>query len=99
VKLLVNKISPHLFQNTKRSDIVIGGAVDGNNEMQFSIKDIPGGDPKAAITLRIYLMPEVRGVLPIKVAQYQIEDGAKPKASGTVNYTVTPEIAAKLKGR
>lgn len=99
VKLLVNKVSPHLFQNTKRSDVVVGGAVDGNNEMQFSVKDIPGGDPKSPITLRVYLMSQVPGNQPIKVAQYQIEDGTKPKATGTVNFTVTPEIAAKLTGR
>ncbi|MFT6181446.1 MAG: hypothetical protein ACI9NQ_001332 [Paracoccaceae bacterium] len=99
VKLLVNKISPHLFQNTKRSDIVVGGAVDGLNEMQYSIQDIPGGDPKAVLTLRVYLMSQVQDTKPIKIAQYQIEDGAKPKASGTVRFVVTPEIAVKLTGR
>ncbi len=99
VKLLVNKTSPHLFQNTKRADVIIGGAKDGLNEMQFSIKDIPGGDPKAPITLRIYLMSEVDGMKPLKPLEYQIEDGAKPKASGTLNFIVTPEMAVKLKGK
>ncbi len=99
VKLLVNKISPHLFQNTKRSDVVIGGAVDGLNEMQYSIKDIPGGDPKAPITLRLYLMSQVPGTKPLKVAEYQIEDGTKPKTSGTLRFQVTPEMTLKLKGR
>ena len=46
VRLLVNNISSHLFQNTKRAEVVIGGAKDGVNEMQFSIKDIEGGDPE-----------------------------------------------------
>ncbi len=99
VKLLVNKTSSHLFQNTKRSDVVIGGAVDGLNEMQYSIKDIPGGDPKAPITLRVYLMSQVPGTQPIKAAEYQIEDGSKPKSSGTLRFTVTPEMTIKLKGR
>jgi hypothetical protein len=104
VKLLVNKQSSHLFQNTKRSDVVIGGAVDGLNEMQYSIKDIPGGDPNAPITLRTYLMSEVPGTLPINVMQYEIsieeaEKGVRPKASGTLRFNLTPEIAAKLKGR
>lgn len=99
VKLLVNKTSSHLFQNTKRSDVVVGGARNGLNEMQYSIKDIPGGDPKAAITLRVYLMSEVKGVQPIKAVQYQIEDGSKPKASGTLRFNVTPEMGRKLLGR
>ena len=99
VKLLVNQNSSHLFQNTKRSDVVIGGAVDGLNEMQYSIKDIPGGDPKAPITLRIYLMSQVPGTQPIKAAEYQIEDGSKPKSSGALRFNVTPEMTIKLKGR
>lgn len=99
VKLLVNKTSSHLFQNTKRSDVVIGGAHDGLNEMQYSIKDIAGGDPKAPITLRIYLMSEVQGTQPTKAVQYQIEDESKPKASDTLRFNVTPEMGRKLIGR
>ena len=104
VKLMVNKTSPHLYQNTKRADVVIGGAKDGLNEVQFSIKDIPGGDPNAPITLRIYLMSEVNGTKPLKPTEYEIDveqaaKGMKPKASGTLNFTVTPEMAVRLKGR
>ena len=99
VKLLVNKISSHLFQNTKRADIVIGGARDGLNEVQFAIKDIPGGDPEAPMTVRIYLFSQVEGTKPIKALEYQIEDGSKPKASGTLNFTVNPAMAKTLTGR
>lgn len=104
VKLLVNKTSSHLFQNTKRSDVVIGGAKDGLNEMQFSIKNIPGGDPNAPITLRVYLMSEVAGTKPIKAVEYQIDEeqakkGEKPKASGTLRFNLTPDVGKKLLGR
>ncbi len=99
VKLLVNNTSSHLFQNTKRSDVVIGGAVDGVNEIQYSIKDISGGDPKAPLTLRVYLMSQVPGTQPIKAAEYQVTDGSRPKPSGTIRFTVTPEMTIKLKGR
>jgi len=99
VNVTVNGSSSHLYQNTKRSDIVIGGARDGVNEMKFTIKDIPGGDPKAAITVRTYLMSEQQGVQPIKIAEYQISDGSKPKTSGVVKFNVTPEIAARLRAR
>ncbi len=98
VRLLVNKISSHLFQNTKRADVVVGGAKDGLNEVQFAIKDIPGGDPEAPIAVRIYLLSET-GNKPLKALEYQIEDGGKPKESGTLNFVLTPEMAVKLVGR
>ena len=98
IRLLVNGISSHLFQNTKRADLVIGGSKDGLNEVQFAIKDIPGGDPKAPMTIRIYLgSPKLEK--PIKALEYQITDGSKPEETGTLNYTVTPEMARKLAGR
>ena len=97
VKVTVNKISTHLFQNDKRAEIIVGGARDGQNQVEFSIKDIPGGDPKAAITIRVYLMSEIAGVQPIKIAQYQLEGDAKPKASGNLNFNLTPDVAAKLR--
>jgi len=89
----------YVFCPGREVKLLVNGAADGNNEMQYSIKNIPGGDPKSPITLRVYLMSEVKGVQPIKVAQYQVENGEAPKASGTLKFNVTPEIVAKLKGR
>ncbi len=97
VKLQVNTISRHLFQNTKRAEVVIGGAHLGENQMQYAIKDIPGGDPKAPMTIRIYLMSQIAGTQPLKVAEYQVEDGTKPKSSGTIRFKITKEMAAKLR--
>jgi len=97
VEVQVNRVSPHLFQNTKRAEIVIGGARDGQNMVEYTVKDIPGGDPEAPITIRVYLMSEIEGSKPIKIAQYQIEDGSKPKALGALNFKITPEVAAKLR--
>lgn len=97
VKLLVNKISTHTFQDTKGAEVVLGGAVDGRNEVQFAIKDIPGGDPKAPMTMRVYLMSEIDGQQPLKPFEYQITDGSKPESSGTRYFTVTPEMAKKLR--
>ena len=104
VKLLVNKTSRHLFQNTKRADVVIGGAKDGINELQFTVKDIPGGNPNAPITIRMYLMSEVKGQKPPKPIEYQIDEeqakkGMKPKTSGTLTFNLDQEMAKKLGGR
>jgi hypothetical protein len=104
VKLLINRKSRHIFQNTKRADVVVGGAIDGMNELQFSIKDLPGGDAKAPISIRVYLMSEVNGVKPLKLLEYQIDEEQakreeKPKGSGTLNFNLSPEMVKKLKGR
>jgi len=104
VKLLINRKSRHIFQNTKRADVVVGGAIDGMNELQFSIKDLPGGNAKAPISIRVYLMSEVNGVKPLKPLEYQIneeqaEGEERPKGSGTLNFNLSPEMVKKLKGR
>ncbi len=104
VRAVVNGKSDHLFQNEKRSDVILGGARDGVNELKYTIRDIPGGKPNSALTVRVYLMSQVRGVKPIKVAEYQIDEkqaaaGVKPKKSGSLRFQVTPEVVKKLMGR
>lgn len=99
VSVIGNGISRHLFQNDKGAEILIGGAKDGKNTLQYTIKDIPGGDPKAPMTIRMYLMSEVQGNKPLKPLEYQIENGEKPKASGTMSFVMTPEMVKHLKGK
>jgi len=99
VRLLVNKISPHLFQNTKAAEIVIGGARDGNNEIQYTIRSLPGSEGSEPMTIRIYLLSEVRGVKPVKIFEYQTGENEFPKPVGTAYFAVTPRIAATIKGR
>ncbi|TAG08348.1 MAG: hypothetical protein EAZ42_10875 [Verrucomicrobia bacterium] len=99
VQVQMNKISRHRFANAKEAEIVNGGAVDGPNEIQYTIKKLPGGTGKEAMTIRVYLLSTVPGVIPIKAFEYQIAAGEKPKASNTENFIVTQETAAKLQGR
>ena len=42
VKVRVNKISKHRFQDNQQSEVVIGGARDGINELTYEIRDLPG---------------------------------------------------------
>lgn len=99
VRLQINKISRHAFANTKDAEVVIGGARDGANEVQFAIKRLPGAEGNEPMTVRVYLMSEVRGVDPLKAFEYQVGEGEVPKAVGTLNFAVTPEMAARLQGR
>ncbi len=99
VQVQVNKISHHRFANAKEAEVVIGGAVDGANEVQYSTKKLEGGTGKEAMTIRVYLMSEVRGVNPIKAFEYQVAEGAETKPFGSGNFVVDAGIVAKLNGR
>ena len=97
VDLTINGVSKHRFQHAKEAQIVIGGARDGKNEVQFKTSLLKGGDSKSVMTIRVYLMSQVKGKKPVKVFEYQVEDGKQPLASGVKSFTITPEIANKLK--
>lgn len=97
VDLTINGVSKHKFQHDKNAQVIIGGARDGKNEVQFEITPLEGGDPKAAMTIRVYLMSQVQGRQPVKVFEYQVENGKQPEAAGVKTFTITPEIAKKLK--
>ncbi len=98
VQVQINKVSRHRFANAKEAQVVIGGAQDGPNEVQYTVKKLDGGTGKEVMTIRVYLMSEVVGEKPIKVFEYQIaaEEAAKPVDTGT--FDVTAAIAAKLVG-
>jgi hypothetical protein len=99
VQVQVNKLSRHKFENAKEAEIVLGGVVDGLNEVQFTTKSLEGGTGKEAMTIRIYLMPEVEGVQPLKVFEYQIQPEGVPKSVDTMTFTLDKATTAKMKGR
>lgn len=99
VRVQVNKISHHRFANAQEAEVVIGGAVDGRNEVQYSIRKLEGGTGKEAMTIRVYLMSETEGVKPIKAFEYQIEEGGSPQPFGTGHFIVDAETVARLAGR
>lgn len=99
VKVQINKISRHRFANAKEAEIVIGGALDGSNEVQYSVKKLDGGTGKEVMTLRVYLLSETEGIKPIKAFEYQIAAGELVKPFGTGIFTVDSAAVAKLKGK
>jgi hypothetical protein len=99
VQVQVNKISRHRFANAKEAEVVIGGAVDGPNEVQFSTRKLEGATGKEAMTIRVYLMSEVPGVKPIKAYEYQVQENGSVKPFGTSNFVVDAATAAKLNGK
>lgn len=98
VRVQVNKISQHRFANAKEAEIVIGGALDGANEVQFTTKNLPGGTGKEVMTIRVYLLSEVQGVQPIKAYEYQVAANETPKPFGSGNFVLDAAMLAKLAG-
>ena len=98
VQVQINKISHHRFANAKEAEVVIGGAVDGSNEVQFTVKKLAGGTGKEVMTIRVYLMSESAGEKPIKAFEYQIAAGEKPEPVATKVFNVDAATVAKLAG-
>jgi hypothetical protein len=88
VQVQINKISRHRFANAKEAEIVIGGAKDGPNEIQFTVKPLEGATGKEAMTIRVYLFSEVPGIKPVKVFEYQIAEGGTPKEFATEMFNI-----------
>ena len=99
VRVQINKISHHRFANAKEAEIVIGGALDGRNEVQFTTRKLDGATGKEVMTIRVYLMSEVAGVQPLKAFEYQLAAGEAPKPFGSGSFVVDPATVSKLTGR
>lgn len=96
VKVTVNKVSKHRFQDTQQSEVVIGGAFDGRNEIRYEIKNLPGYKGDEPMTLRVYIFSQLDGVKPVKIFQYQTVKGEKPKQSGSETFNIDPATGAKV---
>ena len=97
VRVKVNKISDHRFQDTKAAEVVIGGGLKGLNEVQFATKSLEGSTGKEALSVRVYLMSTTAGVKPLKVYEYQVEEGGVVKPFGSKNFVIDESIEKKLK--
>lgn len=99
VQVHVNKVSRHRFANAKEAEVVIGGAREGLNEVQYSIRKLDGGIGTEAMTIRVYLMSEIEGGAPVKIFEYQVAEKEAVKPFGTGTFFLDAATAAKLKGR
>jgi len=99
VQVQINKVSRHRFANAKEAEVVIGGAVSGSNEVQFSTKKLPGATGKEVMTIRVYLMSGKPGVKPIKSFEYQIAAGEAAKPFGSGSFVLNAATVARLEGK
>ena len=96
VEVMINKVSRHRFANAKEAYTVIGGAREGANEVQYSIKKLEGGTGQEALTIRVYILSEVEGIKPVKAFEYQVEEKASFKPFGSGDFVLDAATKAKL---
>lgn len=99
VDVSVNRVSKHRFGNAKEAELVMGGVRDGKNEISYSIKGLPGGDGKEALSIRVYVMSQIDGVKPIKAFEYQVLEGGAVQGTGAAAFDFDAAMAAKLLGK
>jgi len=98
VRVHVNQTSMHEFVNAQEAQLVIGGAKDGVNQIQYSVKDMEV-NLNEPMTIRVYLMSQVVDVKPIKIYEYQIEAGKIPEAFGKGAFNIDANVRNRLLGR
>jgi hypothetical protein len=77
----------------------MGGALDGKNEISYSVKGVPGGTGKEALAIRVYVFSQIDGVKPIKAFEYQVLEGGVVKGSGQETFELDAAMSATLLGK
>jgi hypothetical protein len=96
VRVEVNGVSRHRFANAKEAEIVIGGARDGRNEVEFTTEGLEGGTGEEALAVRVYLMSEIEGTKPIIAYEYLAKEGEPVPGTKSGSFRVDPETARRL---
>ena len=99
VKMRVNKVSNHRFQNTESSEVVIGGGRAGLNEVQFSTKALEGSTGKERLRISVFLMSTVEGVKPVQAFEYIVKENQPVKPHGSANFIIDNAVVNKLNGK
>ena len=97
VTVQVNRRSRHSIANNQAAEVVIGGAVPGENQIEYSIKSLPGSTGDEPLAIRVYVMSEKQGVKIPAVFEYLVPEGGKPKRSGKGTFNLDPAMAEKLR--
>ena len=97
VTVQVNRRSRHTIANDQRAEVVIGGAAAGENQVEFSVENLPGSTGKEPLAIRVFLMSEKPGVRVPSVFEYVVPEGGAVNAKGKGTFTLDAATAAKLR--
>ncbi len=97
VTVQVNRRSRHTIANNKRAEVVIGGANPGVNQVEYTVKSLPGAEGKEPLAIRVYLMSQKPGVRVPAVFEYLVPEGGKVNGSGSGTFTLDQAVASQLR--
>ena len=97
VTVQVNRRSRHTIANNKAAEVVIGGASPGLNEVEYTVKKLPGAAGNEPLAIRVYLMSEKPGEKVPAVFEYQVPEGGAAKSRGKGSFTLDAALASKLR--
>ena len=97
VTVQVNRRSRHTFANDKRAEVVIGGAAPGANQVEYTVKKLPGSVGNEPLAIRVYLMSETPGVKVPAVFEYIVPEGGSVKKSGSGTFNLDQIMASRLR--
>lgn len=97
VTVQVNRRSRHSFANNQTAEVVVGGAVGGANQVEYTIKSLPGSTGKESLAIRVFLMSQKPGVQVPSVFTYLVPEGGPVNKGGKGTFTVDAAVAAKLR--
>ncbi|MGJ8723333.1 MAG: hypothetical protein ACSHYB_02160 [Roseibacillus sp.] len=97
VTVQVNRRSRHTVANNKAAEVVIGGASPGVNQVEYSVKNLPGSAGNEPLAIRVYLMSEKAGTKIPAVFEYLVPEGGGVKSSGQGTFNLDQALASKLR--
>lgn len=95
----VNTISQHSLGNAKDAQLILGGLRDGENTISYDLKDLPGASQNEALCIRVYAFSQFQGVKPLKIFEYQVEEGKKTTMKGSHTFTLSAAAAKTILGK
>lgn len=95
VKMSINGVSPHEFDNERRADIISGGLRRGANTITYTISDSSIETDHPRMGIGIFVMPETPGNHPVCVFDHIL--GEKDAAQGgSFSFTITNDHIASM---
>lgn len=99
VRVQVNGISQHHAINDKVAELVIGGAKPGENTVQVLVQDMPEATEREDLAVRVYVLSQIEGVLPVKAYEYLLKPGSNAPGFQKGSFTVDAAMIGRLTGQ
>ncbi len=86
IRMSINGISEHEFDDERRADVISGGLRRGRNTISYTIRDNEG-QARPAMAIGIFVMPETEGNHPVCVFDH-ILDAQDTAEGGSITFSI-----------